>query len=148
MATHSRSLAERRHERVANVIDLDRRESEPLEPGRRPGGAHKARQVVVRGTIAVAAEVDPREHDLAVALLHSAADFREHGAGRAAARSAAHERNDAKAAAEAAAVLHLHKRAHAVEPGVCLHAADRADVARDEAGRLLAPTRDDDDALR
>ena len=68
--------------------------------------------------------------------------------GGTAARGAAHERDHAERAGEAAAVLHLHERADAVEARVRLDAADRADVARDEARRLLAPSRHDDDVVR
>ena len=78
----------------------------------------------------------------------AAPDLGEHGVRAAAARGAAHERDDAEAAREAAAVLHLDERAHAVEPRVGLHAADRADVAGDERRRLLAAPGDDDDVLR
>ena len=83
-----------------------------------------------------------------MALRDAAADLAEHGLGRAAARGAADERDDAEAARERAAVLHLDEGAHAVEAGVRLDAADRADVARDELRRLLAPPRDDDDVVR
>ena len=130
------------------MVDLDRGEAEALEPGRRTRLAHEPRQAVAGGAVAVAAEVDPGENDLAVTLRDAATDLAEHGVGGAAARGAAHERDDAEAARERAAVLHLDERANAVEARVGLHAADRADVARDELRRLLAPARDDDDVLR
>ena len=103
---------------------------------------------IAGGAVAVAAEVDPGEDDLAVALRDAAADLAEHGLGRAAARGAADERNDAEAARERAAVLHLDEGAHAIEAGLRLHTADRADVARDELRRLLASPRDHDDVVR
>ena len=143
-----RRLAQRGDELVVDVVDLDRGEAQPLEPRRRARLAHEARQAVAGRAVAVAAEVDPGEHDLAVALLDAAPDLGEHGVGAAAARGAAHERDHAEGAREAAAVLHLDERAHAVEPRVGLDAADRADVARDERGRLLAAARDDHDVLR
>ena len=145
---HRRRLAQRGDQRVVHVVDLDRGEAEPLEPGRRSRLAHEARQVVAGGAVAVAAEVDPGQHDLAVALLDAAADLGEHRIGAAAARGAAHERDHAERAGEAAAVLHLDERADAVEARIRLDAADRADVACDVARRLLAPSRDDDDVVR
>ena len=140
-----RRLAQRGDERVAHVVDLDRAEPEPGEPGDLPRLADEARQVVARLAVAEAAEVDPGQHDLAVALRDAAADLAEHGVGAAAARRAAHERDHAEVARERAAVLDLHEGAHAVEPGVGLDAADRADVAGDERGRVLAAAGDDRD---
>ena len=147
VAARGRRLAQRADELVVDVVDLDRGEAEPLEAGRRAGLADEPRQAVAGGAVAVAAEVDPGEDDLAVALRDAAADLAEHRLGGAAARGAAHERDDAEAARERAAVLHLDEGANAVEAGVGLHAADRADVARDELRRLLAPARDHDDVV-
>ena len=139
--------AQRGDELLVDVVDLDRGEPQPLESRRRPCLAHEARQAVARGAVAVAAEIDPGEHDFTMALLDASLDLGEHGPGVAAARGAAHQRDHAEGAREAAAVLHLDERANAVEPRVCLDAADRADVAGDELGRLLAAARDDDDVL-
>ena len=147
MAADRRRLAQRRDQRIVDVVDLDRREPQALEARRRARRADEPRQVVAGVAVAVAAEVDPREDDLTVALRDAARDLAQHGVGAAAARRAAHERDDAEVARERAAVLHLHERAHAVEPRVRLDAADRADVAGDEGGRLLAALRDDDDVL-
>ena len=129
------------------MVDLDRGETEPLEPGSGARLPNEPRQAVAGGAVAVAAEVDPGEHDLAVALVDAATDLAEDGLGGPAARCAAHERDHAEAARERAAVLHLDERANAVEAGIRLHAADRADVARDELRRLLAPARNHDDVV-
>src|SRR5205807_8495498 len=67
---------------------------------------------------------------------------------RAATRSAPHERHDTEGAREAATVLDLHEGPDAVQPGLGLHAGDRADVARDERRSVLAPPRDDGDLAR
>ena len=127
------------------MVDLDRAEPQPLEPRRRARLADEPRQVVAGGAVAEAAEVDAGEHDLAMALRDAALDLGEHRSGAAAARGAAHERDDAEVARERAAVLDLHERANAIEARVGLDAADRADVAGDERGGLLASLRDDDD---
>ena len=148
MARGGRRLAQRGDELVAHVVDLDRAEPQAVEPGRRAGLAHEPRQVVAGVAVAEAAEVDPGEDDLAVALLDAAADLAEHRVGAPAARRAAHERDHAEVAGERAAVLDLHERANAVEPRVGLDAADRADVAGDERRRLLGAPRDDGDVRR
>ena len=147
VAARGRRLAQRADELVVDVVDLDRGEAESFEPRCRAGLPDEPRQAIAGGAVAVAAEVDPGEDDLAVALGDAAADLAEHGLGRAAARGAAHERDDAEAACERAAVLHLDEGANAVEAGIRLHAADRTDVARDELRRLLAAARDHDDVL-
>src|SRR4029453_397234 len=103
--------------------------------------AHEPRQVVARVAVAVAPEVDPREHDLAMALLDAPPHLTQHRLRRTAARGAAHLRDDAESAGEAAAVLHLHERADAVEPRVRLDAADPAPVARHPTWRPPAPPR-------
>ena len=41
MAAHRRRLAQRRDQRVVDVVDLDRREAQALEPGRRACRAHE-----------------------------------------------------------------------------------------------------------
>ena len=83
-----------------------------------------------------------------MALFDAARDLAEHRVGGTAARGAADERDHAEVAREAAAVLHLDERAHAVEPRVGLHTADRADVAGNEGRGLLAALRHHDDVLR
>src|SRR6476661_7970883 len=135
-------LEQRVNEILVDVIDLDRGEAQALEPRRRARLPDEPREAIAGGAVAVAAEVDPREDDLAVALANAAADLPEHGLGRAAARGASHQRDDAETAAERAAVLDLDEGANAIETRIRLHTADRADVARDELRRLLAPARD------
>ena len=130
------------------MVDLDRGQAEPFEPGRGAGFPDEPRQAIAGRPVAVAAQVDPGQDDLAVALSDAAADLAEDGLGRAAARGTADERDDAEPARERAAVLHLDEGANAVEPGLRLHAADRADVARDEPRRLLAASGDHDDVVR
>src|SRR5206468_12283320 len=107
------------------------------EPGQRVAGS----------AVAVAAEVDTGEHDLHVALSNAPTGLAEHRSGGAAPGRAANRRDHAEGAREAAPVLDLHERAHAVEPRVGLHATDGADVAGDEAGRVLAAPGDDHDVL-
>ncbi len=145
---HGRCVAQGVDERVVHVVDLDRREAEPLEPGCRAGLAHEPRQVVAGRPVAVAAEVDAGEHDLAMPLIHAAGDLGEYRVRTAAARRAADERDHAEVAREAATVLHLDERAHPVEARVRLDATDRADVAGDEGRCFLAAARDDDDVVR
>ena len=143
-----RRLAQRGDERVVDVVDLDRGEAEPIEARRRAGLAHEPRQVVARFTVAEAAEVDPGQHDLAVALLDAAADLAQHGGGGTAARGAANERDHAEAARERAAVLDPDEGADAFEPRVGLNAADRADITGDERRALLGRAGDDSDVRR
>ena len=125
------------------MVDLDRGEPQAREAGRGAGGAHEARQVEPGRAVAVAAEVDPGQDDLAVALRDAALDLGEHALGRRLRDAPRTCGNDAERAREAAAVLHLHEGADPVEPDVGPHAADRADVAGDELGRALARERDD-----
>jgi hypothetical protein len=110
--------------------------------------ADEARQRETRLAVAEAAEVDARQHDLAVALRDTTADLGEHVGGPPAARAAADERDHAEGAREGAAVLDLDEGADPVEPRLGPHAADRADVARDGSRGLLRPPGDDDDVLR
>src|SRR5437764_13713686 len=147
MARRGRRLAQRIDESRAHVVDLDRREPESLEPRCLTGGTDEPRQVESLLTVAIAAEVDAREHDFAMPLRDAAGDLGEHGARAAAARTAPDERDDAEVAREAATVLNLDERADAIEASVRLHAADRTDIAGDELGGLLAALRDDDDVL-
>ena len=148
MAGDGRRLAKRVEERCGEVVDLDRRQSEPCETGRHADVADQPRQVVALLAVPVAAEVDPGEHDLAVTLGDAAAHLGEHGIGGPAARCAAHERDHAEVAGEAAAVLHLHEGTNAVESGFALDTRDRTDIAGDRVGGLLASLRHDDDVLR
>ena len=129
------------------LISIEERRSRS-RPGVAPASRTSRGRSIAGGAVAVAAEVDAGEDDLAVALRDAAADLAEHGLGGAAARGAAHERDDAEVARERAAVLHLDEGAHAIEPRIRLDAADRADVAGDERRRLLAAARDDDDVVR
>src|SRR5213082_2150879 len=148
MTRRGRRLAQRIDESRAHVVDLDRREPESLEPRCLTGGTDEPRQVESLLTVAIAAEVDAREHDFAMPLRDAAGDLGEHGARAAAARTAPDERDDAEVAREAAAVLDVDERADAIEARVSLHATERADVARDEVRRRLAPARDDRDVVR
>ncbi len=141
-------VAKRRNEPLAHVVHLDRGEPEARQTGRGAGLAHEPRQVVARGTIPVAAEVDAGEDDLPVALFHAARDLSQHTVGRAAPRSSPNVRDHAERAREAAAVLHLDEGADAVEASFRLDARDRADIACHGCGSVLAPLRDDDDVVR
>ena len=123
-------VAERRHELGVDVVDLDRRESEPLHALDRTRFPDQPREAVPGGAVAEAAQVDTGEDELAVALGDAPPDLGEDGLGAAAARCAAHERNHAEVAAERAAVLDLDEGAHAVEARVGADATDRADVSR------------------
>ena len=87
MARRRSRLAQRRDEVVAEVVHLDRREAQALDPGQRARLADESRQRVPRLAIAEAAEVDARKHDLAMALRDAALDLREHRAGAPAARA-------------------------------------------------------------
>ena len=132
-----RRLVQGRDEVVVDVVDLDRREPQALDALDRAGGADQAGQRHPGGAVAEATEVDAREDDLTMALGDAPADLSEHRVGAAAAGGAADERDHAERTRERAAVLDLHERAHAVEPRVRLHAADRADIAGDRLDGLL-----------
>src|SRR5919109_2523937 len=138
VARDGRRLLERAHELGVDVVDLDRRQAQALQTGYRSRLADESRELVAASAVAVATEVDPRQDDLAMALRDAAAHLAEHRLRRPAPRRAANERDNAEVARETAAVLDLHEGAHAVEPRVRLHAAERPDVARDERRRLLA----------
>ena len=142
-----RCLPQRPHELFAHVVDLDRRQAQTLEARRRADLAHEPRQRVAALTIAEAAEVDAREHDLAMALLDPLDDLPQDRAGAAASRRPAHERDHAEFAREAAPVLDADKGADTVEPRIGLNASDRADVARDERRSVLGSPRDDGHVL-
>src|SRR3954469_17285419 len=137
MPADDRRLAPRVDQLAVDVVHLDRRQAQERKSGNRADLPHEARKLVARVAVAVAAEVDPGEHDLAMSLLDAPARLGEHRGGGAAARRAAHEWNHAEVAREAAAVLDLDERANAVEPGVCLHATECADGPGDERRRVL-----------
>ena len=142
MRRHVRRLAHGGDQLGRDVVHLDRREPQPLEPVDRARRVNEAGEREPQLAIAEAPEIDTREDDLAVSLGDAASDLAQNGRRRAAPRAAADERDHAKRARERAAVLDLHERAHAVEPVVGLHAADRADIACDRLGDLLAATSD------
>ena len=71
-----RRLAQRGDELLVHVVHLDRGEPQPREPGVAPDLAHEPRQVEAGLAVAVAAEVDAGEDDLAVTLLDPAARSR------------------------------------------------------------------------
>src|SRR5581483_10356602 len=123
-------------------------EAEARQARHGSGLAEEAREPVAGLPIPVAAEVDPRQDDLAVALRDPAPDLGEHGFRAARAGGAADERDDAEAAREAAAVLHLDEGADAVEARLRLHAGDRPDGPGDGLRRLLAAARDDYHVVR
>src|SRR5436189_563540 len=148
MAGERRRLPQRGDELVVHVIDLDRGKAQPGEPGYLPRLAHEARKREAGLTVAVAAEVDPGQDDLAVALGDSAPDLAQHGGGAPTARPPAHQRYDAEVAREATAVLHLDERADPLEARLGLDAADRAYVACHDLRRLLARPGDDGDVRR
>src|SRR5205814_8433397 len=122
-------------------------EPQPREAGNLADRAHQPGERVPRRTVAVAAEVDAGQDDLAVALGDPPPDLAENGLGAAAPRRSADERDHAEGVREAAAVLHLDERPHAVEPGFGLNAADRPDVAGDQVGSVLAAPPHHDDVL-
>ncbi len=138
-----RRLAQRRDELVVDVVDLDRRQAQALDPVDRAGCPDQPRERVAGLAVAEAAEVDAGEDDLAMALRDAGPDLAEDVVGAAAARRAAHERDDAEVARERAAVLDLDERADAIEPRVRPDTADRADVAGDLLDRLLDLPADD-----
>ena len=76
-------LAQRGDEVVRQVVHLDRREPQALDPRQRARLADQSRQRVARLPIAEAAEVDTGEDDLAMALRDAALDLAEHGTRRA-----------------------------------------------------------------
>ena len=143
-----RRLSQRGNELVVDMVDLDRRETQPLDALDRACRSDQIGELHAGGAIAEAAEVDAGEDDLPVALPHPLPDLAEHGLGAPRASCAAHERDHAERARERAAVLDLHEGANAVEPRVRLHAADCADVAGDGLDRLLDLTLNDGDVGR
>src|SRR2546430_343966 len=111
------------------MVDLDRREAEPLEPGHGADLAHQSRQCTTGHAVPIAPEVDAREDNLPVSVRDAPPHLVEHRGRGPTARRTADERDHAKVAREAAAVLDLHERAHAVEPSISLYAADRTHAA-------------------
>ena len=85
-------LPQRSYERFAHVIHLDRGEAQPDEALDRPDLADQPREVVACAPIAVAAEVDPGQHDLAMPLCHPPPHLCQHRVRRPAARPPAHLR--------------------------------------------------------
>ena len=140
---HDRRRAQRVDQFRGDVVDLDRREAKALEAFDRAYLPDQPGQREPCFTIAEAAEVDAGEHDLAVALCDATADLSQDCVRRAAARPAADERDDTEGAREGAAVLDLDEGTDAVETVLGLHAADRADVACDGGGDVLALPDDD-----
>src|SRR6185436_17743067 len=147
MTPDRRRLPQGGGELLADVVDLDRGESQACQPRRRAGLAHEPRQAVAGLAIPVTAQVDPGQHHLAMPLLDAAPDLVQHRLGSPAARGAAHLRDDAEVAREATAVLHLHEGSDAVEPRLGADTAERADVSRDRFRGLLAAATDDHDVL-
>ena len=68
-------LAHRCEQVLAEVVDLDRGEPEPLEPRGCADLANEAWKVEAGGAVPVAAEVDAGEDDFPVPLLDSSADL-------------------------------------------------------------------------
>ena len=68
-------LAHRCEQVLAEVVDLDRGEAEPLEPRGCADLANEAWKVEAGGAVPVAPEVDPGEDDFPVPLLDSSADL-------------------------------------------------------------------------
>src|SRR6266566_164039 len=120
------------------MVDLDRRQAQPLEAGHGADFTHQSRQGIAGRAVPVAAEVDPGEDDLLVPVRDAPPNLIEHRGRGAAPRSTTDERDHAEVAGEAAAVLDLYERTHAVETGICLNAADRAYVSGHEGRCLLA----------
>src|SRR5215472_7264285 len=115
MARHRRCVAKGGDEPVVDVVDLNRAEAQPPQPGDGADLAYETREPVAGLAVAEAAEVDAGEDDLAVALGDPLLHLAEHRVGAAAAGGAAHERDHAEAAREGAAVLDLDERADTVE---------------------------------
>src|SRR5262249_9208400 len=121
-------LTKRTRELVVDVVDLDRGQPETPEPAHRSGLPDEPPHPVAARAVGEAAEVDAREHDLAMSLFDALADLSQDRGRAAAARGSADERDHAELAREAAAVLNADECTYAVEPRVGLNAADRADV--------------------
>ena len=144
-ARDRRRLAHRRLELGADVVDLERRQAQTC-----PWTAPASRTSPPASTdlaIAVAAEVDAGQNDLAVAL----GDAPPTSASTACARRLGSRRGRAarrRSCSRSCTVLDLHERTDAVETHLVVDAADRADVAGDERGRLLRAPGDDDDVGR
>src|SRR5439155_17930758 len=117
------------------------------EPRRRAGLADESSEVAPRLAIAVAAQVDARQDDLAMALRHTTFDLVEDRRRRTAARFPTDQRDDAEVARETATILDLHECPHTIESRVGLHAADGANIAGDGGRRVLAAAGDDDDVV-
>ena len=140
-----RRLSQCGHELVVDMVDLDRRETQPLDALDRTGRSDQVGEPHPGGAVAEAAEIDAGEDDLAVALRHPLPDLAEDGLGAPRAGRAAHERDHAERARERAAVLDLHEGANAVELRLGLNTADRTDVAGHGLDCLLDLARNDGD---
>src|SRR4029450_2685001 len=132
---------------IAQMVDLDGREAQPLDARDSTDLPDEVREVVARRAVPGAAEVDPGQDDLAVSLCSAPTDLGEHGSDGPAARSAPSLGDDTEGAREAAAILDLHEGADAVEAALGLHAPERADGAGNIACGLFAPQADDLDVL-
>src|SRR4051812_39289735 len=85
MRADRRRFVQRRNESVIDVVDLDRGQAQALEAVDLPHLPDEPRQWVAGVAVAVAAEVDPGQDDLAVALSDPPAHLVEHSRGSAAA---------------------------------------------------------------
>ena len=70
-----RRLAQSLDEVPVDVVDLDRRQPQPCQPGDLTHGANEAGQRAGGLAVPVAAEVDPGQHDFSMALLDALPDL-------------------------------------------------------------------------
>jgi hypothetical protein len=80
---HRGGLAQGGDELAVDVVDLDRREAQPGETGELAELANQPREPVAGLAVAVAAEIDAGEDDLAVVLRHAPPCLANDGRGRA-----------------------------------------------------------------
>ena len=97
--------------------------------------------------VAIAPEVDARENDLPMSLLHALSNLGQDSIRRAAPGGTTHLRNDAEPAREAAAVLDLDEGSDAIEADRSVRAPQHADVRGHLLGCLLAGSRDNPDVV-
>ena len=81
MRPDHRRLSQCGNELVVDMVDLDRRETQPLDALDRACCSDQVGELHAGGAVAEAAEVDAGEDDLAVALRHPPPDLAEHGFG-------------------------------------------------------------------
>src|SRR5262249_5082684 len=81
VARDCRRLAQRVDQVVVDMVDLDRGQAQAHETRSLAHLAHEARQVEALLAVAIAAEIDTGEHDLAVPLRDAALDLSEHVCG-------------------------------------------------------------------